>query len=89
MEEAGGVAGIPKRMPESARRFKPIFLRALAEQWEAAKGRQRAAELGAKIQAENGLGNAMAFIDEHVRATAAALARCRRLLMFEAVDAMG
>jgi hypothetical protein len=32
--------------------------------------RQRAAELGAKIQAENGLGNAMAFIEEHARAAA-------------------
>lgn len=40
MEGAGGVAGLPKRMLESARRFKPIFRRALAEQWEAAKGAQ-------------------------------------------------
>ena len=40
MEGAGGVAGLPKRMLESARRFKPIFRRALAEQWEAAQGTQ-------------------------------------------------
>jgi len=40
MEGAGGVADIPKRMLESARRFKPIFRRALAEQWEAAQGAQ-------------------------------------------------
>jgi sterol 3beta-glucosyltransferase len=32
MEGAGGVAGLPKRMIESARQFKPIFRRALAEQ---------------------------------------------------------
>jgi hypothetical protein len=29
--------------------------------------RQRAAELGAKIRAEDGLGNAMAFIEEYAR----------------------
>jgi sterol 3beta-glucosyltransferase len=40
MEGTGGMAGIPKRMLESARRFKPIFRRALAEQWEAAQGAQ-------------------------------------------------
>jgi sterol 3beta-glucosyltransferase len=38
MEGAGGVAGLPKRMIESARQFKPIFRRALAEQWAAAQG---------------------------------------------------
>jgi sterol 3beta-glucosyltransferase len=40
MEGAGRVAGLPKLMLESARRFKSIFRRALAEQWEAAKGAQ-------------------------------------------------
>lgn len=40
MEGTGGVADIPKRMIESARQFKPIFRRALAEQWEAAQGAQ-------------------------------------------------
>jgi sterol 3beta-glucosyltransferase len=40
MERAGSVASLPKQMLDSARRFKPIFRRALAEQWEAAKGAQ-------------------------------------------------
>jgi hypothetical protein len=32
--------------------------------------RRRATELGSKIQAENGLGNAIGFIEEHARAAA-------------------
>jgi hypothetical protein len=40
MEGAGGVAEIPKRMLEASRQFKPIFRRALAEQWKAAQGAQ-------------------------------------------------
>jgi sterol 3beta-glucosyltransferase len=44
--------------------------RAVQEAMTDTRMRQRAAELGAKIQAENGLGNAMGFIEEHARAAA-------------------
>ncbi len=40
LDGAGGAAGLPKRMIEASRQFKPIFRRALAEQWEAAQGAQ-------------------------------------------------
>jgi sterol 3beta-glucosyltransferase len=38
MEQTGGLLGLPKRMIDASRRFKSIFRRALAEEWEAAQG---------------------------------------------------
>ena len=38
LEGSGGVLGLPKRMLEASKRFKTIFRRALAEEWEAAQG---------------------------------------------------
>jgi sterol 3beta-glucosyltransferase len=40
LERHGGVAGLPKRLIEASRQFKPIFRRTLAEEWEAAQGAQ-------------------------------------------------
>lgn len=40
LEQSGGVLGLPRRMAEASRRFKSIFRRALAEEWEAAQGAQ-------------------------------------------------
>jgi sterol 3beta-glucosyltransferase len=38
LEGYGGVLGVPKRLIEASRRFKAIFRKTLAEQWEAAQG---------------------------------------------------
>jgi sterol 3beta-glucosyltransferase len=44
--------------------------RAIKEAMTDTRMRRRATELGSKIQAENGLGNAIGFIEEHARAAA-------------------